>query len=860
MTNVLNEILQWSQDRPAWQRDALRRLITSEKTTQEDLPELVNLCKAAHGLTEAKAAHSLTEDHLAVPARNAGAVLLESVTHHRGVNALAAEQTVRFGPNLTVVYGQNAAGKSGYTRILKRACRSRGLEDVLGNVLSGETPLKPQATIAFRQESIAKIFAWAPDAPAAEAIASVSVFDAHCAPIYLRGKTDVAFRPFGLDIFDKLSVLCGQVRARLEEEQKQLTAAAPNLPAIPEGTQARALCDGLTPLTKVNDVRRLASISRDEERRLKELRARLRDYQTTDPKRRAKELNLKAGRLSSVVRHLEELSTVLGDQSVSDLRSAANEVRAAREALAAIRDVAFSPNVMPGTGEEAWIGMWEAAEAFSNVVYPDDAFPVTAKDARCPLCQQTIGAEASERLKHFAEYVISQAQTGVRVAEGKYRTALEKVRHASIERDDVKLAVNELSEDEPECAERVRKFFVESSKVQTQIKTANEDGSDVPLSAVGPSGADELGAFIDSLRRRASDLDEKEHALDAKEAAELKELDARILLRDNLQIVLDEIERKQRLAAYRQCLDDTNTQTITRKSTELTKELVTERLRDTFKGELAKLEFNHLLVEIQAAGGAKGALFHRILFPNAPGVAVTDVLSEGESRALSLAAFLTELSTSVSLSAIIFDDPVSSLDHIWREKIARRLVMEAKGRQVIVFTHDLLFMRILLDEAGRQKIQCDTQYVRRDGEPGLCSANVPWFAMRVKDRIGKLRDMWQTADKLHRTAPREEYEREARDVYGFLREAWEQAIVEVLLNDVVERYRHSIQAQRVSDLHDITSDDCTALDDAMTECSRWIRGHDQAAADGTPLPGPADLRKCIDDLDDWVKSIRKRRK
>ncbi len=859
MTNVLNEILQWSQDRSAWQRDALRRLVASEKTTQDDLPELVDLCKAAHGLTEPKASQPLTEDHLAVPARNAGAVFLESVTHHRGVNALAAGQTVRFGPNLTVVYGQNAAGKSGYTRILKRACRSRGLEDVLGNVLSGETPLKPQATIAFRQGAIAKTLSWAPDAPTAEALASVSVFDAHCAPIYLRDKTDVAFRPFGLDIFDKLSVLCGQVRARLEEEQKQLTAAAPGLPVIPEGTQARSLCDGVTPLTKVDDVRRLATISRDEERRLKELQARLRDYQTTDPKRRATELTLKAGRLGSVVRHLEELSVVLGDQGVSDLRSAASEVRTAREALAAIREAAFTANVMPGTGEEAWIGMWEAAEAFSNVAYPDASFPVTARDARCPLCQQTIGAEASERLKHFAEYVISGAQTDVRTAEGKYRTALEKVRHASIERDDVKLAIDELSEDEPQCAEHVRKFLVESSKVQTQIKTACEDGSDVPLSGVGPSGANELGAFIDSLRKRASGLDGKEHGLDAKEAAELKELEARILLRDNLQIVLDEIERKQRLAAYRQCLDDTNTQTITRKSTELTKELVTDRLRDTFKAELAKLEFNHLLVEIQAAGGAKGALFHRILFPNAPGVAVTDVLSEGESRALSLAAFLTELSTAVSLSAIIFDDPVSSLDHIWRERIARRLVMEAKLRQVIVFTHDLLFMRILLDEADRQKVQCETQYVRRDGEPGLCSANAPWVAMRVKDRIGKLRDMWQIADKLHRTASREEYEREAREVYGLLREAWEQAIVEVLLNDVVERYRQSIQAQRVRDLHDITSDDCKALDEAMTECSRWIRGHDQAAADGTPLPGPVALRKCIDDLDHWVKVIRKRR-
>ena len=35
---------------------------------------------------------------------------------------------LRFGPNLTVVYGDNAAGKTGYIRILKSACRGRGPE------------------------------------------------------------------------------------------------------------------------------------------------------------------------------------------------------------------------------------------------------------------------------------------------------------------------------------------------------------------------------------------------------------------------------------------------------------------------------------------------------------------------------------------------------------------------------------------------------------------------------------------------------------------------------------------------------------------------------------------------------------
>jgi ABC-type transporter lipoprotein component MlaA len=57
--------------------------------------------------------------------------------------------------------------------------------------------------------------------------------------------------------------------------------------------------------------------------------------------------------------------------------------------------------------------------------------------------------------------------------------------------------------------------------------------------------------------------------------------------------------------------------------------------------------------------------------------------------------------------------------------------------------------------------------------------------MGIKDRIGALRKRWQAADKLARTSGADEYERDARDIYGLMREAWEQATTEVLLNDVV---------------------------------------------------------------------------
>jgi metallophosphoesterase superfamily enzyme len=81
----------------------------------------------------------------------------------------------------------------------------------------------------------------------------------------------------------------------------------------------------------------------------------------------------------------------------------------------------------------------------------------------------------------------------------------------------------------------------------------------------------------------------------------------------------------------------------------------------------------------------------------------------------------------------------------------------------------------------------------------------------------------------------------------------------VLLNDVVERYRPSIETQKLRHLDDITHGDIEIVEVAMTECSRWIRGHDHPAADGTPVPGPAELKQRIDELENWVKSVRQRR-
>lgn len=343
-------------------------------------------------------------------------------------------------------------------------------------------------------------------------------------------------------------------------------------------------------------------------------------------------------------------------------------------------------------------------------------------------------------------------------------------------------------------------------------------------------------------------------------ASEAQELRARKLLGQHEAQVLNEIERRKKIAAYGLCINETTTNAITQKSTAVTRTAVTQQLKRCFKDELTSLSFNHMEVELTEAGGAEGVLYHKLILTRAPGVELPRVVSEGEQRCLSIAAFFAELSTADDPSGIVFDDPVSSLDYRWREGVARRLVHEAKTRQVIVFTHDIVFLLLLKQFAEEQHVvQLDQHVQQLSKGSGVCAEELPWVAMTVKKKIGYLKNQWQAADKFFRDGHQASYEKEAKYLYGLLREAWERGIEEVLLGGIVERFRSGVQTQHIEMIADITAEDCQTVEAAMTKCSKWLPGHDQAAAARAPVPQPAELKSDIEALDNWVAAIRKRR-
>jgi DNA repair ATPase RecN len=862
---VLQEILTWSAERPTWQRDALRRLVVNGELSDDDIRELTEVCKGDHGLIEKVEIKPLAKEH--VPERDGAvaAVSLDSIFHHKGVNALAEDQTLKFAPGLTIVYGDNGAGKTGYIRILKQACRARGQEEILGNVVSGVAPPKPVVNIKYKVGDETAVREWV-GGDADEFISRVSVFDTQCAAVYLNERTDVAFLPFGLDLFDKLVKACRAVRSRLESEQRALNtnALAPIVAQIPPGTAAAKLVGNITSLTRPEAVRAVTRLSTEEEARLAFLEKSLQDLQANDPNKLVAQLNIRAGRVRALGEHLRALENSLSDAELAAVFNVRTDGRRKSEEAKRLREATFPQSLLPGTGGEQWKAMWESSRHFSEQqAYLEKAFPVTENGSKCVLCQQDLDHAAAHRLRQFEEFITSTTERELRQIRDEFARRRNAFTSLKTTTDAIEETIKELLLEHASKAEIISSAIAQSEKRRATIVAALTEDNDLPQDCAALASASgevqsiavEIDARIKSLRESANTEARK------KMADEAQELRARVALGKHEQTILEEIENKKKIAAYGQCIDETKPTAITAKSSQVTKAVVSVRLKESFKNELKNLEFNHVEVELKEVGGAEGVFYHKLILTRNPGVEVPKIVSEGEQRCISIAAFFAELSTADDPSAIVFDDPVSSLDFEWRINVAKRLIEESKHRQVIVFTHDVVFLLALKQYAEESSIEPLDQHVRRQSKgAGVCADELPWVAMPVKGKIGFLKNRYQAAEKLSRDGNQDAYEYEAKYLYGMLRETWERALEEVLLGGVVERYRPSVQTQKLAPLSDITDADCKTVETAMTKCSTWLPGHDKAPAARAPVPGAAELKKDIDALETWVKSIRDRRK
>jgi recombinational DNA repair ATPase RecF len=861
---VLKQIADWGVARPRWQQLALRKLVDNPTYGANDIAEITKACKEEHGLGESSALLPPIEPLEAiegvgtVAARSAP--LLREVKELRNVNALHRDQSLPIATNgLTVAYGDNAAGKTGYVRVIKQSCRARGAREIVHPNLYKEGTEATSATLIYELDGLLRRVDWTPGSEGPRELSDISVFDSRSASVYVTGQNDVAYLPQGMDLFPRLVRVVEDVKLALEAEMSRLNAERDRFESIPSDTRVGEVLATLFLPQAREKIEQFASLTPDEARELERLRNETRRNRSEDPAARARELRLRAARLQGVADRYDVVRHTLGADAISQLRVARDKLKTARQAAVLASEDAFSDAPIQGVGSDTWKALWEAARRFATAdANPKHVFPPESSDALCVLCQQPLGQDAWTRMRRFEVFIQGETRAQVREAEEAVRSAsspIERLVLPSIV-DDTTLP--ELDTLDVPLAAALPAAIRDLSEVRDAVLKAQSDGEWGSVPTFEERVSQPLRDLIEHTRRQADVFAAAADPLSAQATENaLRQMEARVELGQVRERALRQVEREQTANKLRKCIAAANTASITKYNTELLTEAVTQPLGDEFLKQAKALNLTHLPLAVQASHGEKGKAFHRLTLASKRPAAIPmeEVLSEGEHRCTALAAFFAEVSLQRSGSTLVFDDPVSSMDHGRMQYVARQIVSIAATRPVLVFTHELVFLWMLQGAAEEKGVALSPRYFRRDSNgAGLVSEEFPWRGQKITVRIDQLR---QDVAELRRlfTSDRPAYEKGLRDYYGRLRDCWERAVEEVLFNGVVRRFSPEVQTLKLKNIHLITEAQMQQFEAGMTKTSRWQ--HDQPTALGLIFPEPDELLADLNTFHEWVKVIKK---
>ena len=857
---LLQEILIWSQTLPTWQSDAVARLLAKQTLTVEDQDDLFALLKNAHGIPDPKVRKPkpLTADQIPAPVKVTTHVELLAMKNMRHVNAIAENQRLPFSSaGMTVIYGDNGSGKSGYSRVLKRACRARDQMEAIhpnANLPAGKAG-GAEAAFEIAVDGVAQDVQWTDGKTAPAALSSFAIFDSRCARAYLDSEDDFSYVPYGLDVFEGLAKVCKQLKTAIETEHAQSAADLTAFLPLQGDTLVGKLISGLSAKTTQAQIDALATLSPEE---LAQHAALDKSLKENNPKEKAVQLRLRARRVAAIATNAINKGALVEHTVVAKLRGLADSYRTAQVAAAlAAKQFKEGENLLPGTGGEAWREMFEAARKFAVESHPAKAFPELGTDSPCPLCQQPL-AEGAARLLRFEAFIQEEAEKTVQARRialyAEYKPFIANV--LTLNLDDV--THGEIEALDPQLANDAKAFEPALTARQEAIKAAvlshQWDGTDQAL--VNPAAR--LQALADKLNAEAETL---EKASDEKARAALQkqfvELDARVRLSQVKDAVVTAVARLGHQAKLKQCLSTVKTNAISLKASELAEKVVSKELAEALNREFKALGVGRLRVSLQSRSD-RGKALHKLKLELPQSRSPGDILSEGEQRAVAIGSFLAEVGLSGGKGGIVFDDPVSSLDHRRRERVAKRLAVEAAQRQVIVFTHDIYFLCLLAEEAKLACVPIVTQSLTRRADGfGVADPDLPFEGKTANKRIGALRAQHQSIAKLHKDGEEQEYRKQTVDAYFRLRMTWERAVEEVLLREVILRFRKGVETQRLAGVI-VEDDDYAKVHAGMTKCSNYA--HDKAVQGGVAIPEPDELLADIIALDTWRDGIEKRSK
>lgn len=857
---ALSKVHRWFCNSSNWQKDLFIAIWEGASKDEQVLDRAIKLAAHEHLDEPCRLTPKTTfPDELSFSDRDKPPVILKSISNISGVGALSANAILQFENGLSVVYGENGCGKSSYVRILKSLENHSCSENVLGNVFE-EKPTPAKADVTFSVDGTDHTITWT---KAYKTRCPIQIYDTATAKQFVDKENEVVYEPKALSMITQMASIYEKVASHYKnkflEIQRQQTLLQPDL-------RSHSISTEYERITTIHAAEAFAKKYQWNDNAELELSSIIESLKESNPAKAATILEAKKEIVRKYGHSLIELLKLVDNEACGIyLNKRENQIKAKRaqdELIAASRKQSLLENF----GSEIWRDMWIQAKAYISLIESKESTIPVSQSGHCALCQQQIDATTEERLRSFQDFLDSRvakdAQLAYRIfssAVAKLQTEIENaVNLTKIKESLVASAIPE------EIMEIILKHYSQIVNRCDWLLNYNETNS------LEPPILEEKDKIVEVFRSILAKMDAQITALKTTSINQ----EQQIARKNQLSIIkwtAGNLAYKIQLLKLQKIASDCKTNSLTTLKKDLSRLLITEAYIRRFQEEMCSLDKdNQIKVELVEASPRRGKSYHQVSLRGAKSVGNHkngEILSEGEFRVVSLAAFLADLSAWGRIMPFIFDDPINSLDQRYETRVATRLVQLSRERQVIVFTHRLAFAQLLNTEATNYNIVAEKQahteqvlinnlQLRRS--PLGCS-EPPTFLKDVSLAKAIKHIRGNELPVIKRTQREGNYaiaDALIQSLCSDFRKIIEQAIGQDLLSGIISRYGREVLSLKLPRLYALTQADISLFHNMMSKYSCYE--HSQSVETPISLPDISDIEADLNTMAEWAKEFDKR--
>ena len=515
----------------------------------------------------------------------------------------------------------------------------------------------------------------------------MSIFDSPSVTFHVDDDLEYVYVPAALALFGHVIAAIQSVQTLIDGAITDLNAGASNLLSrFPKEASVYPVIETLGASTDLEPLRAKGDKASDVDERVDSLRQAVAALQsdTLGP-----QINLR-GREQQILQQSSALAGVLQGFSLQAYAEAVSKLTSLEADYDTFRSELFAAASLPAEPDETWSDFIAVGDAYRRHLSALDAHDPD----RCLYCRQNLDDAARALIGKYSAYLEDKIRVDLQAVEAELNQQARSL--TAVDTAATAAYLNEYAdrEDRPAFYEAVAGL----ASCHQQLSEAVEDRAtvelDLPAILKDPTAQvqDALTTISTTLENLRSQATNRETAL-ADKRTELNELIAAAELGKSWQVIEARVKNAKeadRLKILRAALPKLS-RSVTALSKIASDQLINQSFDTLFAEECTALRAPTL--KLQFVGREGKAQRRKVLNGrHRP----SRVLSEGEQKVLAMADFLAEARLAGITAPVIFDDPVSSLDHRRIKEVAARVANLADDNQVIVFTHDIFFATTLL--------------------------------------------------------------------------------------------------------------------------------------------------------------------